>query len=62
MALYQSEITRFLKDLKESRPQIEQQQRIGRAIYWDKPQNLETLERYRESRVPQQPYVYQIKG
>jgi hypothetical protein len=62
MAQYESEITRFLKDLKSRRPQLEQAQREGRAIWWDRPQDPETRERNLASRIPQAPYVYQSKG
>ncbi|MFT3802993.1 MAG: DUF3460 family protein [Burkholderiaceae bacterium] len=62
MALYESEITVFLRELKKQRPQIEQAQREGRALWWDRPQDLDTNARDKASKVPQQPYVYQIKG
>jgi hypothetical protein len=62
MAIYQSDITRFLQELKQTRPHLEQEQRKGRAIWWDHPQDLETSKRNLESRVPQQPYVYQTRG
>ena len=59
---YESEITLFLKNLKEQNPNIEQSQREGRALLWDKePVDLNTQERNKESRVKQQPYVYQNK-
>lgn len=61
--LYESEITRFIKDLKKNNPDIEVQQKIGRALLWDKtPIDLDTQKRLRESRVKQQPYVYQNKS
>jgi hypothetical protein len=61
MAMYESEITVFLRQLREQRPHLVDEQRKGRAIWWDKPQDLETTERQRASRVPQQPYVYQTR-
>jgi hypothetical protein len=62
MPIYQSDITRFLQELKQTRPHLEQEQRKGRAIWWDHPQDLDTTRRNRDSRVPQQPYVYQTRG
>ncbi len=62
MALYESEVTVFLRELKQQRPHLEQAQREGRALWWDRPQDLDTLARDQASKVPQQPYVYQIKG
>ena len=61
MAAYQSDITRFLNELKTRNPTLEQSQREGRAIWWDKPQDLDTTERNQASRVPQSAYVYQPK-
>jgi hypothetical protein len=33
---YQSEITLFLEELKKTNPHLEQDQRAGRALLWDK--------------------------
>ncbi|MGZ3254452.1 MAG: DUF3460 family protein [Burkholderiaceae bacterium] len=60
---YESEITLFIKSLKEKNPKLEEQQRAGRALLWDKtPIDLDTQDRTQESRVKQQAYVYQNKG
>ncbi len=40
--MYKSDITRFLEELKARRPELEQEQQRGRAIWWDKPQDLDT--------------------
>jgi hypothetical protein len=58
---YESEFTKFIRELKQQRPQLEAGQRESRAIWWDHPQDLETLKRDKESRVKQQAYVYQNK-
>lgn len=55
---YESEITQFLKDFKKTHPDVEQRQREGRALLWDKNQDTELLEGFRAGRVPQRPYVY----
>ncbi|GAA4416324.1 DUF3460 family protein [Quisquiliibacterium transsilvanicum] len=60
--MYESDITRFLRELKGERPQLEAEQRKGRAIWWDRPQDLEAQQRDKASRVPQQPYVYQTRS
>lgn len=59
MAHYESDITRFIRELKQIKPDLERKQREGRAIWWDKELDLEELKRWRESKVPQQAYVYQ---
>ena len=58
---YESEFTQFVRELKQQRPQLEEGQKQSRAIWWDKPQDLETQERDKQSRVKQQAYVYQTK-
>lgn len=59
---YVSEFGQFLQQLKQDNPHIEEGQRAGRAIHWDrKPISLEEQERERDARVRQQPYVYQNK-
>ena len=58
---YESEFTKFMRELKQQRPELEAEQGKSRAIWWDRQQDLETARRNRESRVKQQPYVYQNK-
>lgn len=58
MANYESEHTKFMREWLKSHPeQITEQQR-GRALWWDKGQDLETLRRHHEAQVPQKPYYY----
>ncbi len=56
---YTSEITKFLEAFKTAHPDIEQRQRDGRARLWDKPQDPELAEDFKQARVRQNPYVYQ---
>ena len=58
---YTSEITLFIRDLLEKNPQIVEEQRRGRALWWDKKLDLDQIDRARASRVKQQGYVYQTK-
>jgi len=63
MAQYISEITQFLKQLKQQDPDLEKQQQIGRALLWDKaPITLEEQQRAQASRVKQPAYVYLSKN
>lgn len=60
MALYESDATRFLKELKAQRPTLEAEQQRGRAIWWDKqPIDLGRRAEENASRVMQKPYPYQ---
>lgn len=59
---YESDITKMMRDLLKEKPHIVEEQRKGRALWWDRNQDQDTLKRADESRVKQQPYVYQTKG
>ena len=56
--MYESETTRFLRELKQKNPQIAEQQKKNRATWWDKPQDLEIQGERAQSAVPQPAYVY----
>ena len=61
-SLYESDHSLFIKKLKEQNPLLEEDQRKGRALQWDKaPLTLDEQQRRADSRVKQQPYVYQTK-
>jgi hypothetical protein len=59
---YQSDATQFIDSLKQKDPQLEQRQRDGRGLLWDRAQDREAQAGYQAARVPQQPYVYQTKA
>jgi Protein of unknown function (DUF3460) len=60
--LYESEATKFIAELKKNNPNLEEEQRAGRALLWDKtPINLDNSAREKSANVKQQPYVYQNK-
>jgi hypothetical protein len=56
---YESEHTRFIRELLQERPDLVEKQREARAIWWDKrPRELAEERTMDEGRVPQSPYVY----
>jgi hypothetical protein len=59
---YTSEFTQFLQELKQQQPSIEEGQRAGRALLWDRAIDREAQQSVRQAKVPQQPYVYQTKA
>ncbi len=59
---YKSDTTQFIETLKTMRPSLEEEQRKGRALLWDRPVDRDAQAGWREARVPQQPYVYQTKA
>ena len=55
---YESDITRFIRDLREKNPQIVELQKKNRATWWDKPQDLQIQRERAAAAVPQPGYVY----
>jgi Protein of unknown function (DUF3460) len=58
---YKSDVTSFIEQLKAARPSLEEEQRQGRALLWDRSLDRSEQNDWREARVAQQPYVYQTK-
>jgi len=58
---YVSDVSSFINELKARRPTLEAEQRQGRALLWDKPQDRVASAEWEEAKVAQQPYVYQTK-
>ncbi|MGL1832047.1 DUF3460 family protein [Rhodocyclaceae bacterium SMB388] len=58
MAIYESEHTKFMREWLENHPEEVEEQKKGRALWWDKPQEVEQTRRYRQASVPTKPYYY----
>jgi hypothetical protein len=58
---YTSDVTAYLQELKAHRPTLEDEQRAGRNLLWDKRIDREAQAGFADAKVPQQPYVYQTK-
>jgi hypothetical protein len=58
---YKSDVTNFLEELKAKKPTLEEEQRAGRALLWDRHIDRDAQAEYRDARVRQAPYVYQTK-
>ncbi|WP_310642987.1 DUF3460 family protein [Limnohabitans sp.] len=59
---YTSEATQFIEQLKAQKPGLEQAQRDGRALLWDKEVNRDVQQDLQAGRVAQKPYVYQTNA
>ncbi len=59
---YRSDATNFIADIKRARPELDAQQRAGRALLWDKNVNLAQAADIEAGDVKQQAYVYQTKA
>jgi hypothetical protein len=58
---YKSDITSFIEELKAKKPTLEEEQRQGRHLLWDRYIDRDAQAAYTDAKVPQQPYVYQSK-
>ncbi len=59
---YHSEVTQFIDGLKAARPDLEAQQRAGRALLWDKHLDRSLQSEWQAARVRQKAYVYGSGG
>ena len=59
---YQSDATQFIDQLKAQKPSLEQEQRQGRALLWDRASDPEFAAQAQAARVAQKPYVYQTES
>ena len=58
---YKSDVSSFIDELKAKKPTLEDEQRRGRAIWWDRRVDPQAETEYEDARVRQQAYVYQTK-
>ena len=58
---YESDLTRMIRELLQEKPHIVQEQKKGRALWWDKKLDPDAQKRAAESRIKQKAYVYQHK-
>ena len=56
---YVSETTQFLRGLLAEKPQIVEEQKKGRSMWWDRKLDADEQRRFREAKVKQKAYVYQ---
>lgn len=55
---YRSEVTQFIEDLKQTRPELDRKQREGRSLLWDKRIDRDLQAEFRAGKVAQSGYVY----
>jgi Protein of unknown function (DUF3460) len=58
---YKSDVTSFIEQLKAQRPTLDEEQKRGRLLLWDRAIDREAQAAWHQAEVPQQPYVYQTK-
>ncbi|MCM8595512.1 DUF3460 family protein [Accumulibacter sp.] len=60
MALYESEHTKFMREMLAQHPEWVEDQRRGRAIWWDRKLDPGELKARREAGEAQLPYPYDV--
>lgn len=55
---YESEATRFLRDLLDRNPELRELRSRNRATWWDRPQDPQEQQERDAARVEQGAYVY----
>jgi hypothetical protein len=58
MALYESEITKFMREFLQKNPLVVEKQKKHRATWWDRPQSLEQTATNEASKVSKDAYEY----
>jgi hypothetical protein len=58
IAMYESDITRFVRELLDRNPKLRELQNANRATWWDKPQDLEEQGERAASAVEATGYAY----
>ena len=57
---YESEFTLFMHEWLEKHPGENEVRRTGQALWWDRPQDMETVRRFDAAHVPLGLYYYDI--
>ena len=57
---YVSDHTKWINEQLEKHPEWVEDQKAGRALWWDKKQDVDTTARNAESKVPQKSYPYDV--
>jgi hypothetical protein len=56
--VYESEITKFLRDFLDKHPEVVEKQRRYRATWWDRPQSRHEQAALEAAKVPKKAYEY----
>ncbi len=58
MAQYESDVTAFIRNLLEKKPELKELQRNNFTTWWDKKLDLDQVRRNAQSEAPKAPYAY----
>lgn len=62
MALYESDHTKFMREMLEKHPEWLEDQRQGRALWWDKELPQDEQQGFAAAKVAQKAYPYDVNG
>lgn len=57
---YVSDHTKWMDEQLAKNPEWAADQKVGRALWWDKKQDVDSTARNQASKVPQKPYPYDV--
>jgi hypothetical protein len=57
---YVSDHTKWMAEQMEKNPQWAEDQKVGRALWWDKKQDVDSTLRNAQSKVPHKSYPYDV--
>jgi len=60
MALYESEHTKFMRELLEQHPDWSEDRLVGRALLWDRKIDLAEQQAFIEANQASRPYPYDV--
>jgi len=55
-----SDHTKWMNEQLQKNPEWVEDQKVGRALWWDKKQDVDCSQRNAESNVPQKSYPYDV--
>ncbi len=58
MAMYESDVTKFVREMFEQTPELKELQKQNRATWWDKKLDFDQIDRNIASEAPKAPYAY----
>lgn len=58
--LYESDHTKWMREMMAKNPEWANDQKAGRAIWWDKPVDLDQQARYRQAEEANKSYPYDV--
>ncbi len=57
---YVSDHTKWMNEMLEKNPAWVEDQKKGRALWWDKKQEVETSKAFSDAKIPQKSYPYDV--